>query len=802
MTESGIVAICQHGGEFSTLADGSMLYNGGEAHVIDIDQNMLYEDFKSEIASVLNIDVSTMAIKYFLPNNKRTLITVSCDKDLKRMIALNAAPGTVDIFILNKPDNRATRSVVADSGTSASVTITDDQNFGPQKRPAGNTSDSRSKSKPRLENPVAPEISTIADIDNNTQTGLDVIVPVDMGNGGISLDLPVIPIATSIINTEEHDPCVVNDIYNSGNELATTDTVTVIMPYQPSPDDIITGVGQEFDNVKDFRDKLAEFAITKGFAYKFIKNESTRLTVKCTGENCPWRLHASQLPRRKKFMIKRFTNVHTCGGCIDKDGQRRVTKKLLVSFIKEKLRFQPEIKPKEIAEEIYREYGVNVNYFKIWRAKTDAEKELFNTHLEACNQLPWFCERILESNPGSVVTLATSDDSKFRVFVSFHASLHGFEQGCRPLLILDRIPLKKSSQLKLLAAAGVDGDDGIFPVAFAAVEDESYQSWKWFLDQLKYAVTTSRTLTFVSNRQNGLPLAVAEAFPESYHGYCLINLLEDFRMELRKGPWSQEVKDELISDFECAAQACMVEEFNAYIEKISQVSKEAADWVMATEPEHWSNALFKGARYNHISADIIEFSDWISVKQESSVLLMIDALRSKTGELMQSRRETATAWEGVITPYMEQKLKKEMSMAHKFEVLCSSETVFEVRGRTINVVNIGNCECTCRRWQITGLPCMHAIAVFEHTAKSVYDYCSQYFRVDVYRLTYSESVNQILEAERMSSLFRTNVYPPPTRTLKWPRRKRDRRKQGEVRALHCSRCKQAGHNKATCEAYL
>jgi zinc finger SWIM domain-containing protein 3 len=48
-------------------------------------------------------------------------------------------------------------------------------------------------------------------------------------------------------------------------------------------DDIIKGVGQEFDSVKDFRAQLCKYAIGKEFAYRFIKNETTRVTEMCCG---------------------------------------------------------------------------------------------------------------------------------------------------------------------------------------------------------------------------------------------------------------------------------------------------------------------------------------------------------------------------------------------------------------------------------------------------------------------------------------------------------------------------------------
>jgi len=106
MTAGTVVAICQSGGEFVTKDDGTMLYTGGEAHALNISRDMPLNDLKSEISNMFSIDSSTMSIKYFLPINKRTLITVSSDKDLERMMDFHANSLTIDIYVLNKSDNR------------------------------------------------------------------------------------------------------------------------------------------------------------------------------------------------------------------------------------------------------------------------------------------------------------------------------------------------------------------------------------------------------------------------------------------------------------------------------------------------------------------------------------------------------------------------------------------------------------------------------------------------------------------------------------------------------------------------
>lgn len=100
MAGKKIIAICQLGGEFETEKDGSLLYKGGDAHAIDVDEQVTFNDFKTEVAEMFNCSISTMSLKYFLPGNKKTLITISNDKDLKRMIKFHGDSVTADVFVI------------------------------------------------------------------------------------------------------------------------------------------------------------------------------------------------------------------------------------------------------------------------------------------------------------------------------------------------------------------------------------------------------------------------------------------------------------------------------------------------------------------------------------------------------------------------------------------------------------------------------------------------------------------------------------------------------------------------------
>lgn len=567
---------------------------------------------------------------------------------------------------------------------------------------------------------------------------------------------------------------------------------------------LITGVGQVFSSTKAFRDALHKYAIAHSFMYRFVKNDRSRVTAECTVEDCPWRIHASRTSPKQNFMIKTINSIHTCGKELSKQSHRLASQRWVASVIKDKLRDTPNYKPKDIANDLEQEYGLSLNYSQAWRGKSIAKKELYNSHEDACHQLSWFCERIIETNPGSVATLQIADDSRFRFFVAFHASLYGFEHGCPPLLFLDAFSLKSNRQWKLLVSTSVDGENDIYPVAFAVVDAENKENWHWFLVQLKSAFTLPRAITFISSGHDDV--VIAKVFEDSFHGYSEEQLIENFKRELESS-WPQEVKDKMVDHLKRAIYACLVDEFNDTIQNIRMQSNDLAEWVLASRPELWSDAFFKGLRYGHYSSGATDkFNDWVSTRYEPSVLQTVDILRCKLMELMYSRRESCNTWTEVLVPSANQKVQEDMIKARSLGVVCSTSSIFEVNDESTNIINTETKECTCRRWQMTGLPCMHALAAMEYTNGCIDDYCSKYFLTECYRLAYSLSINPIPDAGRPTS---TDPFHSPStcspRTRRMAGRPKEKPTETRIvikRALHCSKCQGLGHNKKTCKALV
>lgn len=103
MAKGKLILICQSGGEFVTNEDGTMTYNGGEANAANVNSETPFSELKLNLAETCNFNQETVTVKYFLPGNKRNLITVKNDKDVKRMIDFHGDALTAEVFVTGTP---------------------------------------------------------------------------------------------------------------------------------------------------------------------------------------------------------------------------------------------------------------------------------------------------------------------------------------------------------------------------------------------------------------------------------------------------------------------------------------------------------------------------------------------------------------------------------------------------------------------------------------------------------------------------------------------------------------------------
>ena len=149
-----------------------------------------------------------------------------------------------------------------------------------------------------------------------------------------------------------------------------------------------------------------------------------------------------------------------------------------------------------------------------------------------------YCEELMNSNPGSTVNMKcnTTDGgvTKFeRLYAYLDAWKKGFLGGCRLIVGVDDYFIKGFHKGKLLATVGIDPNNAIYPIAYATVESECYETWSWFFEFLKEDLGIVRTnqITWISDQQKGLIEAVKTVFGEAPHRFCLRHLYNNYKTQ-------------------------------------------------------------------------------------------------------------------------------------------------------------------------------------------------------------------------------------------------------------------------------
>ncbi|CAN6361671.1 unnamed protein product [Urochloa humidicola] len=572
-------------------------------------------------------------------------------------------------------------------------------------------------------------------------------------------------------------------------------------------------VGQEFPDVMSCRRAIRNTAIACHFEIQTVKSDKTRFTAKCAAEGCPWRIHAAKLPGVPTFSIRTIHDNHSCVG-INHLGHQQASVQWVATTVEERLRENPQCKPKEILEEIHKAHGITLSYKQAWRGKERIMAAVRGSFEEGYRLLPEYCKQVERANPGSIARVyGNPDDNCFRrLFISFNASIFGFVNACRPLIGLDRVLLKNKYLGTLFLATGFDGDGALFPLAFGVVDEETDENWVWFLSELHELLEKNTEnmprLTILSDRRKGIIDGVEFNFPTAFHGYCMRHVSETFKKEFSN--------PQLVNLLWEAAHALTVIEFETKLLEIEDTSPEAVVWIRHLPPRLWATAYFEGTRYGHLTANITEsLNSWILDASSLPIIQMMECIRRQLMTWFNERREASMQWATILVPTAERRVQEAIERARGYQVARANEAEFEVISahEGTNIVDIRNRCCLCRGWQLYGVPCAHGVAALLSCRQNVHRYTESCFTVATYRKTYSQTIHPIPDKTLWNETAvqgqveedKMEIVIMPPKSLRPPGRPRKKRVRAEdrgriKRVVHCSRCNQTGHFRTTCAA--
>ncbi|PNX76999.1 hypothetical protein L195_g032959, partial [Trifolium pratense] len=468
----------------------------------------------------------------------------------------------------------------------------------------------------------------------------------------------------------------------------------------------------------------------------------------------------------------------------------------------------------DIMSDMWRNLDVGVSYKRALRAKARASEIVEENGAKQYTLLWRYAAELKKHSKGntteiSVQRIAPTIKPRFGSFYfSFDGCKKGFMASCRPFIGLEGCNLKTKFGGHLLIAAGRDANDQYYPLAFAVVENETQESWRWFVTLLLEDIGADRRLVFISDQQQGLIPAFEDMSNRVEHRLCLRSLYDNFKKRFKGG----EVIRDLIMG---AAKATYQQEWEKKMNELKSLDKKAWEWLSAHDPKLWCKHAFSFyAKCDVVMNRICEaFDATMLVATDKPIVTMCEWVRKYIMNRIASIKYELRlgSWNNRIMPMPMKRLNREIALSAGWLPIWSDDDKCEVEkigGGNSFVVDLANRTCSCNFWELVGIPCRHVVAAMTRRSQTPQDYVDYYYSRDAYEKCYSFSVTPINGEEMWPRVKHEEMLPPscnigPERPKK--RKKVSRRVPDEVRVYvdrpstyKCKACGIRGHNDKGC----
>ncbi|KAK8672724.1 hypothetical protein V6N13_111088 [Hibiscus sabdariffa] len=546
-------------------------------------------------------------------------------------------------------------------------------------------------------------------------------------------------------------------------------------------------LGMIFENGNQFKDALYAYAVAHRFDFKFVCNRKEKVRVVCKGKGCPFVVHASWDKSDSCFKVKTLVTDHSCSVTFK---NKRANYKFVGKHFISKIRIVPQLRLLDMMRLGREELNVELNKQLCSRAKKWAEEKIKGNISHEFNKLFDYVLALRIADPdGSfdlVVERPTATDiPKFRRFyVCFGALKEGFKRYCRPVIGVDGCFLKGSLKGEILSAA---------------------ESWAWFLNHLKDDLNLANgdNLTLLSDMQKGLLEEVSMCLPHVEHRYCARHMYANWKKDHKGG-------DLQLLFWNCC-KATTQPLFQKHADKIGKLKPKAYADLMVRDPSHWSKAFFSTrSKCDAIDNNFSEaFNSAIIGARFKSIISMFEDIRHYVMHRLVEHKKKSISWRGEICPRIAKKLEEHKVRSSFCHVTWNGADGYEVMHHEDSfVVDVKGWKCTCRVWDLTGIPCLHAICVILYREESLENYVLHLYKKEVYQELYSCVIPTIPSEKYWKDSGMGPIDPPLKRKLPGRPKHKRRKEEGEVKGktklrklgakINCRYCGRIGHNIRTC----
>ena len=255
--------------------------------------------------------------------------------------------------------------------------------------------------------------------------------------------------------------------------------------------------------------------------------------------------------------------------------------------------------------------------------------------------------------------------------------------------------------------------------------------------------------------------------------------------------------------------------FNAALDSIGEVDIKAKQWLKKIDPHYWSRFAYdQYIRCDHVTNNMTEaFNKMLGTHRAHTYLQLLEFIRRMVMTKLQQRKEECDAWKDVLPPRVNARIVKNSKASRQLTIIAAGAQEYELLGPDGTfAVKLREYHCGCGSWQISGIPCPHAMAAISHSCGTqslkdwVPNFVHQSLSKSAYIQTYRGMIHPLPDQKMWPPIEKAELLPPPYQTQPGRPKMQRKREAGEkakgsrTGTVICTLCNMAGHNKRTCKS--
>ncbi|XP_060211541.1 uncharacterized protein LOC132638791 [Lycium barbarum] len=248
---------------------------------------------------------------------------------------------------------------------------------------------------------------------------------------------------------------------------------------------------------------------------------------------------------------------------------------------------------------------------------------------------------------------------------------------------------------------------------------------------------------------------------------------------------------------------------------IGSLNEKVVEKLLTYPPQAWCRAYFDTVCENYgVENNFTEsVNKWILEPRGKPIIKMLEEIRIKVMNQLREREDEVRFWATEFSPKSMQLYNEYRKIAKKCKVHFNGDYGYEItEGLDRHTVSMTLKRCTCRQWDLNGIPCPHAIKAMMYKKLDPLSEMSWWYSKEAFLLTYKNKL-QPVRGEKFWKVGPSQAMEPPELVKRpgRPKIKRVREKdeaikrQGEWassrkgRIMTCNNCREPSHNVKGCK---